>query len=43
MTIEDVAERTDVWAEAFKKIIKAITATVVALIAAVCECKVPEL
>ena len=35
MSIEDVAERTDVWAEAVKKIIKAVTAAVVALIAAV--------
>ena len=35
MSIEDVAERTDVWAEAVKKIIKAVTAAVVALIAAI--------
>ena len=35
MSIEDVAERTDVWAEALKKIIKAVTAAVVALIAAI--------
>ena len=35
MTIEDVAERTDVWAEALKKMVKAVTAAVVALIAAV--------
>ena len=35
MTIEDVAERTDVWAKALKKMVKAITAAVVALIAAV--------
>ena len=35
MSIEDVAERTDVWAESIKKIIKAITAAVVALIAGI--------
>ena len=35
MSIEDVAERTDVWAEALKKMVKAVTAAVVALIAAV--------
>ena len=35
MSIEDVAERTDVWAEALKKIIKAVTAAAVAIIAAV--------
>ena len=35
MSIEDVAERTDVWAEALKKMVKAITAAVVALVAAV--------
>ena len=35
MSIEDVAEKADVWSEAVKKIIKAITAAVVALIAAI--------
>ena len=35
MSIEDVAERTDVWAASIKKIIKAITAAVVALIAGI--------
>jgi hypothetical protein len=35
MSIEDVAEKADVWSEAVKKIIKAITAAAVALIAAV--------
>ena len=35
MSIEDVAERTDVWAEAVKKIIKAVTAAVVALVTAI--------
>jgi|TARA_B100000287_G_C20054193_1_gene551627 hypothetical protein len=35
MEIEDVAERADVWSEAIKKIVAAITAAVVALIAAV--------
>ena len=34
MSIEDVADKADVWSEAIKKIIKAITAAVVALIAA---------
>ena len=31
MTIEDVAEKADIWSEAIKKIVKAITAAVVAL------------
>lgn len=35
MSIEDVAERADVWSESIKKIIKAVTAAVVALIAAI--------
>ena len=35
MEIEDVAERADIWSEAIKKIVAAITAAVVALIAAV--------
>jgi len=35
MSIEDVAERADVWSSAIKKIVAAITAAVVALIAAV--------
>ena len=35
MEIEDVAEKADVWSEAIKKIVAAITAAVVALIAAV--------
>ena len=35
MTIEDVAETADVWSKAIKKIVAAITAAVVALIAAV--------
>tara|TARA_B100000427_G_scaffold329238_1_gene344651 strand:- start:9357 stop:9644 length:288 start_codon:yes stop_codon:yes gene_type:complete len=35
MSIEDVAEKADIWSESIKKIIKAITAAVVALIAAV--------
>ena len=35
MSIEDVAETADVWSEAIKKIVAAITAAVVALIAAV--------
>ena len=35
MTIEDVAEKADVWSNAIKKIVAAITAAVVALIAAV--------
>lgn len=35
MTIEDVAEKADVWSEAIKKIIKAITAAVVALAAGI--------
>ena len=35
MELEDVAERADVWSEAIKKIVAAITAAVVALIAAV--------
>jgi len=34
LSIEDVADKADVWSEAIKKIIKAITAAVVALIAA---------
>lgn len=35
MSIEDVAERADVWSEAVKKIIKAVTAAVAACIAAI--------
>ena len=35
MTIEDVAERADVWSESIKKIIKAVSAAVVALVGAV--------
>ena len=35
MSIEDVAEKADIWSESIKKIIKAITAAVVALIAAI--------
>lgn len=35
MEIEEVAERADVWSEAIKKIIKAISAAAVALIAAI--------
>lgn len=35
MSIEDVAERADVWSSAIKKIVAAITAAVVALIAAI--------
>jgi hypothetical protein len=35
MSIEDVADKADVWSEAIKKIIKAITAAVVALVAGV--------
>ena len=35
MSIEDVAEKADVWSSAIKKIIAAVTAAVVALIAAV--------
>ena len=35
MTIEDVAEKADVWSEAIKKIVKAITAAGVALAVAV--------
>ncbi len=35
MTIEDVAERADVWSEAIKRIIKAIAAAGVALATAV--------
>ena len=35
MSIEDVAETADVWSKAIKKIVAAITAAVVALIAAV--------
>ncbi len=35
MSIEDVAEKADVWSSAIKKIVAAITAAVVALIAAV--------
>ena len=28
MTIEDVAEKADIWSEAIKKIVKAVTAAV---------------
>jgi hypothetical protein len=35
MTIKDVAEKADVWSEAIKKIVKAITAAGVALAVAV--------
>jgi len=35
MSIEDVAEKADVWSSAIKKIIAAVTAAVVALIAAI--------
>lgn len=35
MSIEDVAEKADVWSSAIKKIVAAVTAAVVALIAAV--------
>ena len=35
MSIEDVAERADVWSEAVKRIVKAITAAVIALIAGI--------
>ena len=35
MTIEDVAEKADVWSEAIKKIVKAIAAAVVALATAI--------
>jgi hypothetical protein len=35
MTIEDVAEKADVWSEAIKKIVKAIVAAVVALATAI--------
>ena len=35
MEIEDVAERASIWSDAIKKIVAAITAAVVALIAAV--------
>ena len=35
MSIEDVAEKADIWSESIKKIIKAITAAVVALVAAI--------
>tara|TARA_B100001996_G_scaffold332836_1_gene282157 strand:+ start:684 stop:971 length:288 start_codon:yes stop_codon:yes gene_type:complete len=35
LSIEDVADKADVWSEAIKKIIKAITAAVVALVAGV--------
>lgn len=35
MSIEDVAEKADIWSESIKKIIKAITAAVIALIAAI--------
>lgn len=35
MSIEDVAEKADVWSEAIKKIVKAITAAGVALAAAI--------
>ena len=31
MTIEDVADKADAWSEAIKKIVKAISAAVVAL------------
>ena len=35
MTIEDVAEKADVWSEAIKKIVKAVAAAVVALATAI--------
>lgn len=35
MSIEDVAERADVWSEAIKKILKSITAAAVALVTAI--------
>jgi len=35
MTIEDVADKADAWSEAIKKIIKAITASAVALATAI--------
>jgi hypothetical protein len=35
MSIEDVAEKADVWSEAVKKIVKAIMAAVVALVAGI--------
>ena len=35
MTIEDVAEKADVWSEAIKKIIKSITAAGIALVTAI--------
>ena len=35
MSIEDVAERADVWARAIKKIVKAVAAAAVALAAAI--------
>ncbi len=35
MTIEDVADNAEVWSEAIKKIVKAITAAVVALVAGI--------
>ena len=35
MTIEDVAEKADIWSEAIKKIVKAVTAAVVALVTAI--------
>ena len=35
MTIEDVADKADVWSEAIKKIVKAITAAGVALAVAI--------
>ena len=35
MTIEDVAEKADIWAEAIKKIVKAVTAAGVALVSAI--------
>ena len=35
MSIEDVADRADVWSDAIKKIVKAVTAAVVACVAAV--------
>jgi len=35
LTIEDVAEKADVWSEAVKKIVKAITAALVALVAGI--------
>ena len=35
MSIEDVAEKADIWSEAIKKIVKAITAAAVALAVAI--------